>query len=126
MPDNTVLPGFNPEQIGLWARVAFRDPKEWAGKNIDAIGQDISIADICKELTKATGKEWDCEHHTKDEFMALKGKLDDELWLNYLAFVNGEMKRDLKESKRLVPEADDFAAWLKSSKDAQEKWGVKV
>lgn len=34
MPDNTVIPGFNPEQLGLWARVAFRDPKAWAGESL--------------------------------------------------------------------------------------------
>lgn len=32
LPDDTVIPGFNPNQIGLWARVAFRDPKAWAGE----------------------------------------------------------------------------------------------
>lgn len=31
LPDDTVIPGFNPDQIGLWARVAFRDPEEWIG-----------------------------------------------------------------------------------------------
>lgn len=31
LPDDTVLPGFNPHQIGLFARVAFAEPEEWTG-----------------------------------------------------------------------------------------------
>jgi len=29
--DDTVIPGMDASQLGLWARVAFRDPKAWIG-----------------------------------------------------------------------------------------------
>lgn len=90
------------------------------------MGENISITDMVKELTKATGRPWDSLHVTRDEFMAKKDSMDEELWLNYLAFVNGEMKRDVAKSKALVPEAEDFAAWLKGSAKAKELWGVKA
>jgi hypothetical protein len=32
LPDNSVIPSFAVEQIGLWAMVAFKDPKKWIGK----------------------------------------------------------------------------------------------
>lgn len=31
LPDGTVVPSFNPHQIGLWVRAALRDPS-WIGK----------------------------------------------------------------------------------------------
>lgn len=31
LPDDAEIPAFDALQIGLWARVAFRDPKAWAG-----------------------------------------------------------------------------------------------
>lgn len=31
LPDDTVIPAFNAEQIGLFARVAFRNPDKWIG-----------------------------------------------------------------------------------------------
>lgn len=91
------------------------------------MGQKISVGDMVKEISKASGKTWETHHVTKDEFMtSIKDRLDGELWLNYLAFVNGQMKRDVDESRRLVPEAEDFAGWLRDSKPAQDKWGLKV
>lgn len=33
LPDDTVIPGFNPHQIGWFARVAFAEPEEWTGES---------------------------------------------------------------------------------------------
>lgn len=31
LPDDAPIPAFNAEQIGLWVRVALRDPEQWIG-----------------------------------------------------------------------------------------------
>lgn len=33
LPDDAIIPAYNPDQLGLWARVAFRNPEEWAGES---------------------------------------------------------------------------------------------
>lgn len=108
LPDDTVLPSFNPHQIGLWAREAFRDPETWigelaaallqarflttlTGKDMYACGDNITLAGIAKVLSEESGKQFDTEHHTAEDFLALDGtgKIDQELFLNYKAFLNG-------------------------------------
>jgi hypothetical protein len=54
-----------------------------------AVGENITVKDMARTLSELSGTPWDTEHHSKEEFMALKSKMDHELWLNYLAFVNG-------------------------------------
>lgn len=59
------------------------------GKDMYASGDNITVAGIAKVLSEVSGKPFDTEHHTREEFLALKDKMDHELWLNYFAFLNG-------------------------------------
>ncbi|BEJ07042.1 hypothetical protein CcaverHIS641_0403110 [Cutaneotrichosporon cavernicola] len=106
LPDDTVIPAFNPNQIGLFARLAFENPQEWTGK----------FYSDRKYVTMGV---------SRDDFLALPGEMDQELWLNYRAFVDGLMSRNPEESRKLVPEVQDFTTWVKADKDAVAKFGLR-
>lgn len=89
IPADSEMPAFDSTQIGLWARVAFRDPKQWAGKDMYACGDVITPRKIAQTLSELSGKKYVPAPITREEFMQMSERMDYELWLNYLAFVNG-------------------------------------
>lgn len=91
---------------------------------MQACGDNITVASIAKTLTELTGRPWDTLHATREDFMQQQASMGMELWLNYLAFVNHEWKRDPAESRKLVPEAQDFRTWAMSSPEACQCWGI--
>lgn len=59
------------------------------GKDLYACSDIITPAKVAQTLSQLSGKQYTTGHVSRDEFMQLKDKMDYELWLNYLAFVNG-------------------------------------
>ncbi|CAK9787085.1 NAD(P)-binding protein [Cutaneotrichosporon oleaginosum] len=126
LPDDTQIPGFNPNQIGWFARVAFANPEEWTGKDMYACGENVRVSKIARVLSELSGRKYRTMGVSKDDFLALEGKMDKELWLNYRAFVDGHMKRDPAKSLKIVPETQDFMAWASTDKAAIEKFGLST
>jgi uncharacterized protein YbjT (DUF2867 family) len=124
LPDDTVIPGFNPHQVGWFARVAFAEPEEWTGKDMFACGENVRVDKIARVLSELSGRTYRTMGVSKDDFLALEGKIDKELWLNYRAFVDGRMERNPDESLKVVPETQDFMAWASTDKAAIEKFGL--
>ncbi|EJT47954.1 hypothetical protein A1Q1_03189 [Trichosporon asahii var. asahii CBS 2479] len=123
LPDDAQMPGFSVDDVGYWVRAALEDPQKWIGKDMEACTEVVSPKRICEVLTQLSGKQWDTQHWSRDAFMEHKNKMDGELWLNYLAFANGEMKRDVEASRKIAPQAKDFTQWLKDSPKVQEHFG---
>ncbi|BEI83710.1 hypothetical protein CcaverHIS002_0403140 [Cutaneotrichosporon cavernicola] len=125
LPDDTVIPAFNPNQIGLFARLAFENPQEWTGKDMFACGENVRVDKIASVLSDLSSRKYVTMGVSRDDFLALPGEMDQELWLNYRAFVDGLMSRNPEESRKLVPEVQDFTTWVKADKDAVAKFGLR-
>ncbi|BEJ14619.1 hypothetical protein CspHIS471_0403860 [Cutaneotrichosporon sp. HIS471] len=125
LPDDTVIPAFNANQIGLFARLAFENPQEWTGKDMFACGENVRVDKMVSVLSDLSGRKYVTMGVNRDDFLALPGQIDQELWLNYRAFVDGLMSRNPEESRKLVPEVQDFTTWVKADKDAVAKFGLR-
>lgn len=112
VPDDTILPGFALEQTGEFVLAALRNPKRYAGmfslyrassassghtaetsigQDIHACGSTPTLREMATMLSKATGKNIDTLHLTKDEFYSEKHKEDvgDLFWPQYRNYVEG-------------------------------------
>ncbi|WOO82133.1 NmrA-like family domain-containing protein 1 [Vanrija pseudolonga] len=123
-PETAVIPSFDPDQIGLWARAAFRDPAKWIGKDMYAAGDSITPKEMAAALSSVVGTPVRALNLSREEFMQLDGDIDHELWLNYLAIVEGRWHRDPKASREIVPEAWDFKTWAENTPEVRERFGV--
>lgn len=88
MTDDASIPSFSVDDTGYWVRAALEDPDTWIGKDMQACSDLLSPKKIVDTLSRLSGKQWDTEHWSRDAFMEQGKKMDHELWLNYLAFVN--------------------------------------
>ncbi|KAF2178891.1 NAD(P)-binding protein [Zopfia rhizophila CBS 207.26] len=62
-----VLPLIDPDNIGAFAVMAFNDPSRFSGNIISVAGEKLSIEDITKELSRASGKEVKAVYRTDEE-----------------------------------------------------------
>ncbi|KAL1412596.1 hypothetical protein Q8F55_000343 [Vanrija albida] len=123
-PADIVIPAFDAGQVGLWARAALRDPT-WIGKDMYAAGDNITAGEMARALSDVVGKPVQARDLSREEFYALDkdGKIDHELWLNYLAIVEGRWKRDVQASREIVPEAWDFKTWAENTPGVKVRFG---
>lgn len=115
LPDDTVLPSFAVEQVGLFVAAAFLDPA-WIGRDMFPVGDLITVAHVAQTLAKVTGRTVRTAGVTHAQF-EMDQTTDREWYLNYEAFRRGLIVRDLEASRRIVPHAWDFEAWARQNEE---------
>ena len=153
MPDETKVTSFAVTQIGGWVKAILDDPEAYssassiqtvscrrpiadvrADKEIDAVGDYVSIAKMAKAIADTFNVKVDTLHLTKEEFYAAENRQKPmpQVWLNWKAYYEGSVElahtgertlktvnryfvRDLAASKKILPEVWTFAEWVKQS-----------
>jgi hypothetical protein len=88
IPDETLICQYPAEQIGVWARVAFRDPKAWIGKDIHCCTDKPSVKELAETLSDVTGKKFGTLDITREQYYQLPLKTaNPEMWRNGLVFI---------------------------------------
>lgn len=89
VPDNSQIPGFDPEQVGAYARLVFRDPAAWSGKKIFCASDLVSPVEQAAALSEVLGVEVVPHGLTREGFDSpeFQAQLPHELVLNYKAIL---------------------------------------
>jgi len=82
---------------------------------MQAAVENLSAADMAEQLAAVSGKKVVTVGHKREGFLA-HPHYGNAVWLSWLATVNGEFKRDIHASHKVVPEAWTFTEWAKQSK----------
>jgi len=130
-PDDAPMPNFAVEQTGGWVLAAFNNPDKYIGESaispggaaltigadIDACSEVITVKKWAEIISQATGKPCTTLGIGMDEFMNDKDKYQQvpELYLNYKAFADGKVGRDVEASKAIYPDQWDTKAWIAQS-----------
>lgn len=116
-PDDAPMPNFAVEQTGGWVLAAFNTPDKYIGADIDACSEVITVKKWAEIISQATGKQCTTLGIGMDDFMNDKDKYQQvpELYLNYKAFADGKVGRDVDASKAIYPDQWDTKAWIAQS-----------
>lgn len=115
------LPGISADDIGKCALGIFQVGSEYIGKTLSIAGDHVTGAEMARELGAALGKD---VKHVSPSFEAYRGfgfPGADDLGNMFQfkhdfneAFVGA---RDLSLSRKLNPELQSFASWVRANKD---------
>jgi len=89
------------------------------GADIEACSELITVKKWAEIISEATGKPCSTLGIAEDEFMNDKDKYQQvpELYLNYKAFADGKVGRDVEASRAIYPDQWDTKAWIAQSDD---------
>lgn len=85
LPDDTEIPTVPISQLGLWVRLALRDFDKWQGQELEAMSDLKSNAQIAQILTEVTGRKFETQHNTPEQFLADKSQAK-EMKINSMVF----------------------------------------
>jgi uncharacterized protein YbjT (DUF2867 family) len=106
-PDKT-LEMIAVDNIGGFVAEAFEDPDEFIGQAIDIAGDELTIPQVAKKLSKVVG------HDVKFVEMPMKEmkKASEEWAIMFQWFNDVGYKSDIPKLRRMLPDLMDFDAWL--------------
>ncbi|WOO84114.1 NmrA-like family domain-containing protein 1 [Vanrija pseudolonga] len=113
-PDDKKMTGFAPEQVGAFARLVFRDPEAWNGKEIHCVCDIGSPLEQAAAIFEHLGVTVEVEHLTRERFFSpeFKATLPDELFINYKAILDGIEDPETDTAHALYPGAWYFKDWV--------------
>lgn len=118
---NKKLAGIAAEDIGKCAYGIFKKGSEYFGKYIGIAGDHLTISQMAEKMSKALNKKIIAQDVTPEQFRGFGFPGADDLG-NMFQFYSdyeedGLKLRDLKRSKELNPELQNFDQWLQKNKD---------
>jgi len=112
IPYNVPVPWYDASETGDWVVPILKNPGEWTGKTVQALGSINTPEEFAEGLKKKTGKNIILNKVTQEQFdtKEFHDKIGDELWLNNKFIV--QAKRDPQLSKKVNPNASDLEKWI--------------
>ncbi|OWZ63313.1 hypothetical protein AYX14_06754 [Cryptococcus neoformans] len=119
LPDETKIPGYAVEQLGLWVKAAFLKHKKFRESIIQACSTMVTPLEMAEVLSKVAGKPVRTLGLTLEEFFSEDFKTDmgETKWERYRAAAEGHFERDPEASRKIVPEQWNFGQWARQSKE---------
>lgn len=116
---NKKMAGIAAEDIGKCAYGIFKKGQTLVGKNVGVAGEQISCADMAKELSRVLGEEVTYNEITPEQFRGFGFPGADDLG-NMFQFYRDfddvcNSVRDVSFSKELNPDLQSFEMWLKEN-----------
>jgi uncharacterized protein YbjT (DUF2867 family) len=118
---NKKLAGIAAEDIGKCAYGIFKHGKDYIGSTIGIAGDHLTGYEMADKLSKALNKEVTYKDITPEKYRSFGFPGADDLG-NMFQFYRdfekeGLLLRDLKESRKLNPELQNFDTWLAKNKN---------
>ncbi|EJD47470.1 NAD(P)-binding protein [Auricularia subglabra TFB-10046 SS5] len=121
IPEDTYIPSYSNDQAGAWVLTAFKNPSEWIGKDIIAVGEHNTPKTFSAVLSKALGKEVKPKPITREEFFQLAHVPNSfvvELFLNMKFFYERQPPNsgfDEAASRKIFPGQHTFEDFVKNN-----------
>jgi len=107
------IPMIAASDIGGWALAAFKNPDEWAGKDMKVCTEWVSPREIAKLVSETTGEEVEVKEVDEQAWQAARGPQTEELWLNMQCFYTAPPDyRDMALTKRVLPNAKTIKEYV--------------
>lgn len=107
-PD-TRLQQIDADDIGAFARIAFDDPEEWIGREIELAGDDPTMEELAATFSRVIGRDVDYVQVGWDDFREQAG---DEYAEMYRWFEDEGYEADIDRLRRIHPGLQRFEDYL--------------
>jgi uncharacterized protein YbjT (DUF2867 family) len=114
---DTVLPHVDPEDVGVFAAAAFKDPGKFGGKIVSVVGDMKSVADTIHNLSRAVGKEIRVTYRTEEE---TKKELKENNPMTAGQVITNDLSKwvDMDEVRNWGLPLTSFSAFLEKNKES--------
>src|ERR687890_412140 len=99
------------EDIGAFAAIAFENPEEWIGREVDLAGDEQSMLEIAETFGRVIGREVSYYQVPWDQF---EGQMGEELALMDRWFNDVGYEADIATLRQEYPELTSFDRYLRS------------
>jgi uncharacterized protein YbjT (DUF2867 family) len=100
------------DDIGGIAAAAFEHPGKWQNRDFDIAGDELSMADLTRALSRAAGREVQYRQVPWEEFEKQSGS---EVAIMYRWFQEKGYHVDIDTVRREYPNLTSFDRWLNSN-----------
>lgn len=111
------IPAFAVADTGAFALGAFKNPKEWIGKDIGAVAEIITPRGVVKTLSEISGKPiklTEIDQAAFEKSKEIQGLHEFHLNMKWFYYKNGNPGRDFEQTKKLYPQVQSFETWAKA------------
>ncbi|EJD47461.1 NAD(P)-binding protein [Auricularia subglabra TFB-10046 SS5] len=122
IPEAFYIPSYSVDQTGAWALTAFKNPKEWIGKDMVAVAEHLTLSQYADVLARAFGMEVTIPRLSLEEFEKRAESSDPyslEMYLGMKFFVERcqppSSAYDEEASKRAYPGAYTFEQFVQNN-----------
>lgn len=115
---DTPLSGVAVEDVGSIVSVIFENPKEYMGKVVGIVGDDLTGQQYAETMTRILGTKVAYHHVPREDFAALgfPGAEDLANMFEFNRLYIPNRQADIAACRAVNPEMQTFEAWLKSNK----------
>ncbi len=99
----------NAEDIGVFAVLAFENPDEWLGREVDLAGDELTMPEMAETLSQVTGREISCYQVPWNQFREQRGE---EIAIMYEWFNEVGYEADIMALRSEYPELTDLERYL--------------
>ena len=100
----------NAEDIGAFAALAFENPDEWLGREVDLAGDELTMPEIAETMSQVTGRKISYYQVPWDQFREQMGK---EYAVMYEWFNEVGYEADILALRREYPELTTLEQYLR-------------
>ncbi len=98
------------EDVGAFAALAFENPDEWLGREVDLAGDEQTMPEIAETFSRVTGKEIEYFQVPWDQF---EEQMGEEYAVMYRWFNDVGYEADIAALRREYPELTTFERYLR-------------
>ena len=99
------------EDVGAFAALAFENPDEWLGREVDLAGDEQTMPEIAETFSRVSGEEIDYYQVPWDQF---EEQMGEEYAVMYRWFNDVGYEADIAYLRREYPELTTFEQYLRS------------
>lgn len=100
------------EDIGAFAALAFENPREWIGREVDLAGDEMTMPEIAATFSRVVGREVDYYQAPWDQF---EEQMGEEFTVMYRWFNDVGYEADIGALRIEYPELTTLEEYLRSS-----------
>ncbi len=117
---DTPLSGVAVEDVGSIVSVIFEKPKEYPGKGVGIVGDDLTGDQYAEAMTRILGTKVVYHHVPREDFAALgfPGAEDLANMFEFNRLYIPSRRADIEACRAVNPEMQTFETWLRSNKGA--------
>jgi uncharacterized protein YbjT (DUF2867 family) len=101
----------NVEDIGVFVAMAFENPDEWLGREVDLAGDELTMPQVAETFSRVTGRGVDYYQVPWDQF---EEQMGEEFTVMYRWFDDAGYEADIPTLRSEYPELTTLEQYLRN------------